>query len=81
MGRGASDTAQREVHTLRSSSAQVGAMAMAALAGELELRLRGGVQLASTDMGRLQTAFNAAARAIGEHLGRTRDRSAAETLT
>jgi signal transduction histidine kinase/DNA-binding response OmpR family regulator/HPt (histidine-containing phosphotransfer) domain-containing protein len=81
VGRGASDTAQREVHTLKSSSAQVGAMALAALAGELELRLRGGLPLAGPDMTRLQSAFYAATQAIGEHLGRARERSAAETMT
>ena len=81
MTRGASDTALREVHTLKSSSAQVGAMAVSALAGELEQRLRGGSSLADHDVTRLQVAFNAATQAIGRHLGRERERGAAETLT
>jgi signal transduction histidine kinase/DNA-binding response OmpR family regulator/HPt (histidine-containing phosphotransfer) domain-containing protein len=79
--RGAADTALREVHTLKSSSAQVGAMAVSALAGELEQRLRSGLPLAEHDMIRLQAAFDAATQAIGRHLGRERERGAAETLT
>jgi CheY-like chemotaxis protein/HPt (histidine-containing phosphotransfer) domain-containing protein len=66
-------TALRCVHTLKSSSAQVGALALAASAGELEEGLRGGRRCGDPDLdldlAALQHAHGAALAAIATHLG------------
>jgi CheY-like chemotaxis protein/HPt (histidine-containing phosphotransfer) domain-containing protein len=63
-------TALRGVHTLKSSSAQVGALALARLAEDLETRMRGGQRLADDDMARLRSQHRQAMDAISAHLGR-----------
>jgi PAS domain S-box-containing protein len=61
-------TALRCMHTLKSMGAQVGALALAALAGELEDRLRAGVSLAEGDLARLNQTHALTLRAIEAHL-------------
>jgi two-component system, sensor histidine kinase and response regulator len=73
---GDDETALRGVHTLKSSSAQVGALALAACAGELEGRLRGGQRLGDNDLGRLLAEHRDALRAIAEHLALARNPAA-----
>jgi CheY-like chemotaxis protein/HPt (histidine-containing phosphotransfer) domain-containing protein len=70
------ETIVREAHTLKSSSAQVGALALAACAAELEERLRAGLPMAREDWGRLQDGYRGAAQAIKAHLMRARDEGA-----
>ena len=65
-------TVQRSIHTLKSSSAQVGALALSAFAVQLEARLRRGRRLADEDMAELQRQHEVALRAIDVQLGRGR---------
>jgi PAS domain S-box-containing protein len=64
----AAKTALRSVHTLKSMSAQVGAVAVAAVAGEFEERLRAGGTLSAGDFARLQQAHALTLIAIEAHL-------------
>jgi CheY-like chemotaxis protein/HPt (histidine-containing phosphotransfer) domain-containing protein len=59
---------KRWVHTLKSTSAQVGATALAALAADIEERLRGGAELSRNDLERLVREQQRAAAAIAGHL-------------
>ncbi len=63
-------TALRCVHTLKSSAAQVGALALAAFAGDLEGRMRAGQPLDSDAIARLHAEHRQALAAIAAHLGR-----------
>jgi signal transduction histidine kinase/CheY-like chemotaxis protein/HPt (histidine-containing phosphotransfer) domain-containing protein len=65
-----------EVHTLKSSSAQVGALTLAACAGKLEDRLRAGRLPAQEDWARLQDGHQRAMQAIRAHLVRARSAAA-----
>jgi len=62
-------TALRCVHTLKSSSAQVGSLALAEFAEDLETRMRGGQPLADDDVARLRSEHRRALEAITAHLG------------
>jgi signal transduction histidine kinase/CheY-like chemotaxis protein/HPt (histidine-containing phosphotransfer) domain-containing protein len=62
------ETILREAHTLKSSSAQVGAQALAACAAELEERLRAGLPIGREDWGRLEDRYRGASQAITAHL-------------
>ncbi len=64
----AAKTALRTMHTLKSMSAQVGAVAVAAVAGEFEERLRAGGTLNAGDRARLQHAHALTLIAIEVHL-------------
>jgi signal transduction histidine kinase/CheY-like chemotaxis protein/HPt (histidine-containing phosphotransfer) domain-containing protein len=68
---GDAKTAQRWVHTLKSSSAQVGALALAALAGELEARMRGGATLDAGAVLQLDNEHRRTQEAITAHLVHT----------
>ncbi|MET0209868.1 MAG: response regulator, partial [Burkholderiaceae bacterium] len=61
-------TALRGVHTLKSSSAQVGALALAALAGATETAMRGGRRLDAEGFAALLTEYRLAQAAIDAHL-------------
>jgi len=61
----------RGVHTLKSSSAQVGALALAALAGDLEGRMRVGEVLDAGGIARLRALERVARTAIMAHLDRS----------
>ena len=76
MASGDGEATLREVHTLKSSSAQVGALALAACAAELEDRLRAGRSLAQEDRSRLQDGHQRVLQAIRAHLGRARSAAA-----
>jgi len=65
-------TMRRGMHTLKSISAQVGAMALAATAGELEHRLRAGRHLDAGAWAQLLAEHRRALRAIATHLGHSR---------
>jgi HPt (histidine-containing phosphotransfer) domain-containing protein len=67
---GEAPVAMRCVHTLKSSSAQVGAAALAHFAEELELRLRNGGALAAVDIARLLADHQRALATIAMHVGR-----------
>jgi CheY-like chemotaxis protein/HPt (histidine-containing phosphotransfer) domain-containing protein/anti-sigma regulatory factor (Ser/Thr protein kinase) len=60
------------VHTLKSTSAQVGALALAACAGELEVHLRAGHRLDGDSWSRLLTEHQQALLAISTYLGHAR---------
>ena len=62
--------ALRAVHTLKSTSAQVGAAALAAWAGDLELRLRSGERCDDETVTRLHAEHQRALQAIAGHLAR-----------
>ena len=64
----ASKTALRCMHTLKSMSAQVGALTTAKLAGELEDRLRTGDAVSEGDVARLHEQHGLALKAIRQHL-------------
>jgi signal transduction histidine kinase/CheY-like chemotaxis protein/HPt (histidine-containing phosphotransfer) domain-containing protein len=72
-------SALRAVHSLKSASAQVGALAMAACASEEEARLRTGLTLDEPRIALLKATQRRAAEAIAAHLARMRSdaRSAA----
>ena len=59
--------ALRVLHTLKSTSAQVGVLALAACAGELEARLRGGQMLDAADVAELGKSHRLALQAIAAH--------------
>ena len=59
--------AMRCMHSLKSMSAQVGALAVAKLAGQLEDRLRSGGTVSSGDLARLNGAHRSALTAIHQH--------------
>jgi len=61
-------TALRCVHTLKSSSAQIGAMALADLAEDVETSMRSGQQLAADGIARLRSEHRRALEAITSHL-------------
>jgi CheY-like chemotaxis protein/HPt (histidine-containing phosphotransfer) domain-containing protein len=61
-------TALRSMHTLKSMGAQVGALAVAALAGEFEERLRAGNSLTEGDLARLHQAHAQTLSVIEAHL-------------
>jgi HPt (histidine-containing phosphotransfer) domain-containing protein len=65
----------RAVHTLKSSSAQVGALALSACAAELEHDLRAGRRLDDAGWSRLQLEHRQALRAIAAHLEQARSAS------
>jgi CheY-like chemotaxis protein len=65
-------TALRCVHTLKSSSAQVGALALAASAGVMEDGMRAGHPVGDLDLAALQSAHGQALEAIAAHLGEPR---------
>ncbi|MEP7312783.1 MAG: response regulator [Pseudomonadota bacterium] len=62
-------TTLRCVHTLKSSSAQVGALDVAALAADIETGMRLGQRLDALTLAKLDDAFNQAAQAIHRHRG------------
>jgi CheY-like chemotaxis protein len=62
----------RAVHTLKSTSAQVGALALAACAGELEKDLRAAQRPDDAGWSRLQLEHRQALRAIAAHLDSAR---------
>jgi CheY-like chemotaxis protein len=64
---GQADTLQRLAHSLKSSSAAVGAMAMAALAAEIEASLQTGV----TQMSSMPGRFDIEAQRLQTRLGRS----------
>ncbi len=64
-------TQLRCVHTLKSSSAQIGLKALAAVAEDLEHSLRGGGRADVDGVSRLQAAHRRALEAIAAHLGDT----------
>jgi len=66
---GDAKTALRWVHTLKSSSAQIGAQALAEFAGALEGRMRSGQPLAVDSVVRLRSEYRQAQQAITTHLG------------
>lgn len=68
---GDTGTALRCVHTLKSSSAQVGAVALATLAADIEGRLRAGHVLDGDGVERLRSATRRTRDAIAAHLART----------
>ena len=57
----------RCMHSLKSMSAQVGALAVAKLAGQMEDRLRSGGTVSSGDLARLSGAHRSALTAIHQH--------------
>jgi HPt (histidine-containing phosphotransfer) domain-containing protein len=61
-------TALRSVHTLKSMSGQVGALTLAALAADLEARLRAGATLAAPDFALIQAAHERTLAAVRAHL-------------
>jgi two-component system, sensor histidine kinase len=61
-------TALRSMHTLKSMAAQVGALAVAEMAGELEDRLRAGDTVSEGDLVRLQQTHALTLSAIEAHL-------------
>ena len=61
-------TALRSMHTLKSMSAQVGAVAVAALADEFENTLRGSGAVSKADFARLRQSHALTLRAIAAHL-------------
>jgi signal transduction histidine kinase/DNA-binding response OmpR family regulator len=80
----AADLADREgalhaVHTLKSSSGQVGALALSAWAGELEHRLRSGHRLDGEGWSRLQVEHRQALLAITTYLAEARNPCATAT--
>jgi signal transduction histidine kinase/DNA-binding response OmpR family regulator/HPt (histidine-containing phosphotransfer) domain-containing protein len=70
--------ALRAVHTLKSTSAQVGALALAAWAGDLEQRLRSGGRCDDDTVARLQAEHQRALQAIDGHLARHASRPSTE---
>ena len=62
--------ALRCVHTLKSSSAQIGALALAEFAGDLEGRMRAGQPLDGSGIARLRDEHRQALDAIRAHLDR-----------
>jgi len=56
------------VHTLKSTSGQVGALALAASAGDLEARMRGGQPLVDADLVHLRSEHRQALAAIAAQL-------------
>jgi CheY-like chemotaxis protein/HPt (histidine-containing phosphotransfer) domain-containing protein len=68
-------TVRLGVHTLRSSSAQVGATALADLAGEIEERLRAGATFNRDDLDRLAHQHRLAVATISTHLRHQRTES------
>jgi HPt (histidine-containing phosphotransfer) domain-containing protein len=60
----------RDVHTLKSSSAQVGAQALAACAAELEEQLRAGTLPTAADWSLLEDEHQRAVETIQAHLDR-----------
>jgi HPt (histidine-containing phosphotransfer) domain-containing protein len=69
------DGALREVHTLKSTSAQIGALALAAWAGEMEEHLRAGHRLDGDSCSRLLNEHRQALLAITSYLARARTRA------
>jgi signal transduction histidine kinase/DNA-binding response OmpR family regulator len=65
---GDATTALRSVHTLKSMSGQVGALALAALAADLEARQRAGATLDAAGFAALRAAHALALAAIRAHL-------------
>ncbi len=65
---GDAPTALRSVHTLKSMSGQVGAFSLAAVAADMEARLRAGGALDVKDFAVLQAAHARALVAIRDHL-------------
>jgi HPt (histidine-containing phosphotransfer) domain-containing protein len=61
-------TALRSVHTLKSMSGQVGAMALAALSADAEARLRAGGTLDAAGLAALQAAHGQTLAAVRAHL-------------
>jgi PAS domain S-box-containing protein len=61
-------TALRSMHTLKSMAAQIGALAFAVLAGDLEGRLRAGGRLSEGDLARLHQTHALTLTAIDAHL-------------
>jgi signal transduction histidine kinase/DNA-binding response OmpR family regulator len=61
------------VHTLKSSSAQIGALALSAWAGELEYHLRAGHRLDGDSWSRLQVEHRQALLAITTYLAQARN--------
>jgi PAS domain S-box-containing protein len=70
-------TALRCMHTLKSMSAQVGAVAVAALAGEFEDSLRAGGSVTDDDLARLRAVHAQTLSAIEAHLPNTASMEAA----
>jgi HPt (histidine-containing phosphotransfer) domain-containing protein len=64
---GEQQDALRVLHTLKSTSAQVGALALAACAGELEARLQAGQMLDAADVAELGQSHRIALQAIAAH--------------
>ena len=64
-------TGLRNMHTLKSMSAQVGAVAVAALAGEFEDKLRAGGRVTDAELARLRQTHVRTLRAIDAHLRNT----------
>ncbi len=64
--------ARHALHTLMSTSAQVGALALAGLAGALDQGLRAGARFNTQDLDRLAQQHSLAAAAITTHLGQQR---------
>jgi HPt (histidine-containing phosphotransfer) domain-containing protein len=62
-------TQLRCVHTLKSSSAQVGVLALAGIAEELEADMRGGRLPDADGISRLYSAHRQALDAIAAHVG------------
>jgi CheY-like chemotaxis protein len=67
------DGALHGVHTLKSSSAQIGALALSAWAGELENPLRAGHRLDGESWSRLQVEHRQALLAITTYLAQARN--------
>jgi HPt (histidine-containing phosphotransfer) domain-containing protein len=67
------DGALHGVHTLKSISAQIGALSLAACAGELEDRLRAGHRLEADSWSRLVTEHRRALGAITTYLAQARN--------
>jgi signal transduction histidine kinase/DNA-binding response OmpR family regulator len=65
---GDAQTVLRSVHTLKSMSGQIGALSLAALAADLEARLRAGATLDAPGFAVIQAAHQKALAAIREHL-------------
>jgi signal transduction histidine kinase/CheY-like chemotaxis protein/HPt (histidine-containing phosphotransfer) domain-containing protein len=66
---------EHEMHSLKSSSAQVGALALSACAAELEAGLRAGLVPTREDWRCLQDGQQRAVQAIKAHLGRARSQA------
>jgi CheY-like chemotaxis protein len=66
---GDATAALRWVHTLKSSSAQVGALALAGLAGDLEVRMRAGEPACDSSIARLRSEHRQAVQAIKAYEG------------